>query len=121
MTWFRRLVIGITEFFLVISIFVFTILSGIAGGFLGGVYFTGLNATSMQIGSSHFADVGTVVGSILGGLIGFTTTATTTAMIFAVSQIERNTRSLIDKNRTDDRNFYDADHSAPNLSNQRWR
>jgi hypothetical protein len=96
MTWFRRLVIGITEFFLVISIFVFTILSGIAGAALGSIYFTALNATSVQLSNSNPVAVGTLVGAISGGLIGFVMTASLAAMIFAVSQIERNTRSLVE-------------------------
>jgi hypothetical protein len=65
MTWFRRLVIGTTEFFLVVYILLVTILSGIGGAALGSVYLTELNATSMQIGNSHPVAVGTVVGSIL--------------------------------------------------------
>jgi hypothetical protein len=96
MASFRRLVIGITEFFLVISIFVFTFLSGVAGAVWGRLYFEALNATSIHFSNSAPVPVGTVVGASLGALIGLTTTCSLAAMIFAVSQIERNTRLLME-------------------------
>jgi uncharacterized protein (DUF2062 family) len=95
MAGFRRLVIGITEFFLVISIFVFTFLAGAAGALSGQIYFTALNATSMSFGNWGPVAVGTVVGAVLGALIGFTTTCSAAAMLFAVSQIELNTRNFV--------------------------
>jgi hypothetical protein len=93
MTWFRRLVIGVTEFLLVVSMFVLTISMGMAGAVLGSTYFIGLNTTSIHFANLAPIPVGTVVGSGLGALIGFTWTCSLTAIIFAIAQIERNTRN----------------------------
>ena len=94
MTSFRRLVIGVAEFLLVVSMIVFTFVSGVAGGALGHIYFVGLNTTSVHFANSGSVTVGTVVGFGLGALIGFTVTCSSAAIVFAIAQIERNTRPL---------------------------
>jgi hypothetical protein len=77
--------------------------AGVAGAIFGRIYFTALNTTQMQLPNSSPVLVGTVVGAIAGGLIGFVTTASLAAMIFAISQIERNTRHLVANGHGTDR------------------
>jgi large-conductance mechanosensitive channel len=101
MTSFRRLVIGIAEFFLVVSMIVFTFVSGIVGAAIGSIYF---DSTSVHFANS--GSVGAVVGFCLGALIGFTVTCSTAAIVFALIQIERNTRPLDGEFLPNSRNGY---------------
>src|SRR5689334_22476453 len=92
MTSFRRLVIGIAEFSLVVSMFVFTFVSGVAGAAIGGADFVALNSTSVHFANSGSIPLGAVVGFCLGAFIGFTVTCSSAAILFALAHIERNTR-----------------------------
>ena len=106
MTSFRRLVIGIAEFLLVVSMIVFTFVSGVVGGAVGSTYFVALNSTSVHFANSGSVTVGAVVGFCLGALIGFTVTCSMAAIVFAIAQIERNTRPLDGEFLPDSRNGY---------------
>ena len=92
MTFFRRLVIGVAQLVLVVSIFVYSLICGLAGAALGSVYFVGLNSSSVQFVHSGSVTMGSVVGFVLGALVGITVTCSLTAIVFALAQIERNTR-----------------------------
>jgi uncharacterized membrane protein len=85
---------GIAEFLLVVSMIVFTFVSGVIGGALGGAYFVDLNSTLVHFANLGSTTVGTVVGFCLGALIGFTVTCSSAAIVFTIAQIERNTRPL---------------------------
>jgi hypothetical protein len=106
MTSFRRLVIGTAEFFLVVSIIVFTFVFGVYGAVIGGAAFVDLNSTSVHFANSGSVTVGAVVGFCLGALIGFTVTCSTAAIVFALIQIERNTRPLDGEFLPNSRNGY---------------
>jgi hypothetical protein len=94
MTSFRRLVMGVAEFLLVVSMLVITFAFGVMGGALGNAYFFDLNSTLVHFGSLGTTSLGAVVGFFLGALIGFTLTCSSAAVVFAIAQIERNTRPI---------------------------
>jgi hypothetical protein len=109
MTSFRRLVIGIAQFLLIVSMIVSTFVSGVVGAAIGSTYFVDLNSTSVHFANSGSVTVGAVVGFCLGALIGFTVTCSTAAFLFTIAQIERNTRPLDREFLPDNRNGYRAE------------
>jgi hypothetical protein len=106
MTSFRRLVIGIAEFLLVVSMIVSTFVFGAAGAAIGGVYFVALNSTLVHFANFGSVTLGAVAGFCLGALMEFTFTCSSAAIVFAINQTERSTRPLDREFLPDSRNGY---------------
>jgi len=101
MTSFRRVVIGIAEGAAVLSIFILTLVGGIAGAasgaFRSSIY--GL-ATNMDVhvqGIGNVGSIGAVLGFIIGAIAGFVVSSIVAGTFFTFIQIERNTRSLLER------------------------
>jgi hypothetical protein len=97
MSGFRRLIIGVAEFFQVISIFALT-----AGGGYAGYWCASLLESSPSIRDTYLGSLQISIGGfparvvlfvILGALIGLISAASMAAILFALAQIEKNTRS----------------------------
>jgi hypothetical protein len=102
MTSFRRLVIGIAEGAAVFSIFIFTAVGGIAGAasgaFRSSIYGLATNNVDVSVqGFGHVASVGAVIGFIIGAIGGFVVSSILAGTLFIFIQIERNTRSLLER------------------------
>jgi hypothetical protein len=101
MTSFRRLVIGITEWMAVISILLSTLIGGSFGAALGTLeprIFGMISHVDVNVqGVGQVATLGGVIGFVAGALVGFVMSSQLAGMLFAFAQIERNTRSLLER------------------------
>jgi len=103
MTSFRRLVMGIIEIMAVLSIFLGTLVGGIYGAAPGAFFRSG--DISLQ-GIGHVATTGAVFGFIMGAILGFVLSSTVAGAVFFFAQIERNTRSLLERERFEEPTQY---------------
>ena len=109
MTSFRRLVMGIVEMMAVLSIFFGTFVGGIYGA-ASGALFRGI-ASNVDIslqGIGQVATAETALGFIVGAILGFVLSSTVAGTVFFFAQIERNTRSLLERERFDEPTQYRA-------------
>ena len=99
MTSFRRLIIGIAEGAAVFSIFILTLVGGIAGAasgaFRSSIYGLATNIDVHVQGIGNVGSIGAVLGFIIGATIGFVVSAIAAGTLFIFIQIERNTRGLL--------------------------
>jgi hypothetical protein len=93
MTSFRRFVILIAEVMQILSMLVGTLYGGVIGAASGSMFGPATGVRIERLG--EVASVGGVVGFCIGALGGFVLSATFAAILFALSQIERNTRILL--------------------------
>ena len=110
MTSFRRLVMGIVETMAVLSIFFGTLYGGIVGaassGFWSGLFGVASNVDIVLQGIGQVATTGTVFGFIMGAILGFVFSSTAAGTVFFFAQIERNTRSLLERERFEEPTQY---------------
>jgi hypothetical protein len=103
MTSFRRLVMGIAETMAMLSIFFGTFVGGVYGAAYSAIW-SGIFgiapdvAISLQ-GVGQVATTGVVLGCIMGAILGFVLSSALAATVFFFAQIERNTRSLLERER----------------------
>src|SRR6516162_809847 len=110
MTSFRRLVMGITETMAVLWIFFGTFIGGIYGAASGAFFRSGIfgNVDISLQGIGHVATTGGVIGSIMGAILGFVLSSPLAGTVFFFAQIERNTRSLLERERFEEPTQYRA-------------
>ena len=109
MTSFRRLVMGIVEAMAVLSIIFGTLVGGLYGA-ASGALFPGI-ASNVDIslqGIGQVATAETALGFIVGAILGFVLSSTLAAVVFFFAQIERNTRSLLERERSEEPTQYRA-------------
>ena len=107
MTSFRRLVMGIVEAMAVLSIFFGTFVGGVYGAAVDWSGIFGI-ASNVNIGLQGIgqANAGAVFGFIMGAILGFVLSSTAAGTIFFFAQIERNTRSLLERERFEEPTQY---------------
>ena len=105
MTSFRRLVMGTAELMAALSIFFGTFVGGIYGAALGTVFPSGI--FGVEIGLQGIGQVG--FGSIIGAILGFVISSSVAGAVFFFAQIERNTRSLLERERFKEPTQYRAE------------
>ena len=110
MTSFRRLVMGIAETMAVLSIFFGTFVGGVYGAAVGwsGIFGIASNVDISLRGIGHVATTGVVFGFIMGAILGFVVSSTLAGTVFFFAQIERNTRSLLERERFEEPTQYRA-------------
>ena len=113
MTSFRRLVMGIVETMAVLSIFFGTFVGGIYGAASGAFFRSGIFGIASNVdislqGIGHVATTGAVLGFIMGAILGFVLSSTVAGTVFFFAQIERNTRSLLERERFEEPTQYRA-------------
>lgn len=109
MTSFRRLVMGIAEMMAVLSIFFGTFVGGIYGATSGALLRFGVFNLDISLqGFGHVASAGVVFGFIMGAILGFVLSSSVAGAIFFFAQIERNTRSLLERERFEEPAQYRA-------------
>ena len=99
MTSFRRLVMGIAELMAVLSIFFGTFVGGIYGATLSGIFGIASNVDINLQGIGQVATTGVAFGFITGAILGFVLSSALAGTVFFFAQIERNTRSLLERER----------------------
>jgi hypothetical protein len=112
MTSFRRLVMGIAETMAVLAIFFGTLYGGIvgaaSGAFWSGIFGIASNVDIRLQGIGQVATTGVVFGFIMGAILGFVLSSTLAGTVFFFAQIERNTRSLLERERFEEPTQYRA-------------
>ena len=109
MTSFRRLVMGIAETMAVLSIFFCTFVGGIYGAASGAFFRSDIFDVDISLqGIGHVATTGVAFGFIMGAILGFALSSSLAATVFFFAQIERNTRSLLERERFEERTQYRA-------------
>ena len=110
MTSFRRLVMGIIEMMAVLSIFLGTFVGGIYGAASGAFWsrIFGIASNVAISGIGQVATTGAVFGFIMGAILGFVLSSTLAGTVFFFAQIERNTRSLLERERFEEPTQYRA-------------
>ena len=112
MTSFRRLVMGIAETIAVPSIFFGTFVGGIygaaSGAFFSSIFGIASNVDISLQGIGHVATTGVVFGFIIGTILGFVLSSIGAGAVFFFAQIERNTRSLLERERFEEPTQYRA-------------
>ena len=107
MTSFRRLVMGIVETMAVLSIFFGTFVGGIYGAASGAFFRSGIFGIDISLqGIGQVATTGAMFGFIMGAILGFVLSSTTAGAVFFFAQIERNTRSLLERERFEEPTQY---------------
>ncbi|WP_426530480.1 hypothetical protein [Bradyrhizobium sp. McL0615] len=109
MTSFRRLVMGIAELMAVLSILFGTLAGGIYGAFYGAILSPIFGVANVDVnlqGFGHVANAGFVFGTIVGVVLGFVLSSSVAGCIFFFAQIERNTRSLLEREHFDEPTQY---------------
>ena len=99
---------GIIELMAVLSIFFGTFAGGISGA---AAFFRSGIASNVSIslqGIGQVATTGAVLGFIMGAILGFVLLSTLAGTVFFFSQIERNTRSLLERERFEEPTQYRA-------------
>ena len=112
MTSFRRLVMGIVETMAVLSIFFGTLVGGIYGAASGAYFRSGIFGIDISLRgidqvATQVATTGAVFGFIMGAILGFVLSASLAGTVF-FAQIERNTRSLLERERFEEPTQYRA-------------
>jgi hypothetical protein len=102
---------GIAEMMAALSIFFGTFVGGIYGAVYGAV-FPGIFGIASNVdislqGIGH-PSTGVVAGFIMGAIIGFALSSSVAATVFFFAQIERNTRSLLERERFEEPTQYRA-------------
>ena len=100
MTSFRRLVIAVAEAVQVLLILGCTLWGGVLGATSGTFrsMIMSVAYTDVRIeGIGNVATVGGVFGFIIGAICGFVAASTLAGTLFALVQIERNTRGLLEE------------------------
>jgi hypothetical protein len=112
MTSFRRLVMGIAETIAALSIFFGTLVGGIYGAASGTFFRSSIFgiAPNVDISLQGIGQVpaGVVFGFIIGAILGFALSSSLAATVFFFAQIERNTRSLLERERFEEPTQYRA-------------
>ena len=112
MTSFRRLVMGIVEAMAVLSIIFGTLVGGLYGAASGpvwsGIFGIAPNVGIRLQGVGQVATSGAVFGFIIGAILGFVIWSTLAGTVFFFAQIERNTRSLLERERSEEPTQYRA-------------
>ena len=112
MTSFRRLVMGIVEMMAVLSIFFGTFVGGIYGAaygaFFRSIFGIPSNVDISLQGIGQVGTTGAVLGFIIGAILGFVLSSTAAGTVFFFAQIERNTRSLLERERFEEPTQYRA-------------
>ena len=100
---------GIAEMMAALSIFFGTFVGGIYGAASGAFLRSGIfgNDISLQ-GIGHVATTGVVFGFIMGAILGFVLSSSLAGTVFFFAQIERNTRSLLERERFEEPTQYRA-------------
>jgi hypothetical protein len=93
---------GIAETMAVLSIFLGTFAAGIYGAALGALFRSSVFGIASNVdislqGIGHVATAGTVFGFIMGAIVGFVVSSSLAGTVFFFAQIERNTRSLLER------------------------
>ena len=113
MTSFRRLVMGIIETMAVLSIFFGTFVGGIYGAASGAFFRSGIFGIASNVdislqGIGQVASTEAVLGFIMGASLGFVLSSIGAGAVFFFAQIERNTRSLLERERFEEPTQYRA-------------
>jgi hypothetical protein len=100
---------GIAESMAALSIFFGTFVGGIYGAvfFRSAIFGIASVGISLQ-GVGQVATIGAVLGFIVGAILGFVLSSSLAATVFFFSQIERNTRSLLERERFEEPTQYRA-------------
>jgi hypothetical protein len=102
---------GIAEMMAALSIFFGTFVGGIYGAAYGaifpGIFGIASNADISLQGIGH-APTGVVAGFIMGAILAFALSSSLAATVFFFAQIERNTRSLLERQRFEEPTQYRA-------------
>ena len=92
---------AIVEMMAVLSIFFGTFVGGIYGAASGalwsGIFGIAPNVDIRLQGIGQVATTGVVFGFIMGAILGFVLSSTLAGTVFFFAQIERNTRSLLER------------------------
>jgi len=102
---------GLVETMAVLSIFFGTFVGGIYGAASGALFRSFGIASNVDIslqGIGQVATTGVVFGFIMGAILGFVLSSTVAGTVFFFAQIERNTRSLLEKERFEEPTQYRA-------------
>ena len=105
---------GIAETIAVLSIFFGTFVGGIYGAVSGAVFGPNIFGIASNVdislqGIGHVATTGVVFGFTMGAILGFVLSSSLAATVFFFAQIERNTRSLLERERFEEPTQYRAE------------
>jgi hypothetical protein len=107
MTSFRKFVMGIAEMVAVLSIFFGTFVGGIYGAASGTFLQSGIFGVDISLqGIGQVATTGIVFGFVMGAILGFVLSSSLAGTVFFFAQIERNTRSLLERERFEEPTQY---------------
>ena len=103
---------GIAEMMAALSIFFGTFVGGIYGAASGAFLRSGIFGIASDLdislqGIGH-APTGVVAGFIMGAILAFALSSSLAATVFFFAQIERNTRSLLERERFEEPTQYRA-------------
>ena len=103
---------GIVEAMAVLSIFFGTFVGGIYGAASGaawsGIFGIAPNVDIRLQGIGQVATTGVAFGFIMGAILAFVVSSTAAGTVFFFAQIERNTRSLLERERFEEPTQYRA-------------
>ena len=105
---------GIAEATAALSIFFGTFMGGIYGVVMSSAFFrSGIFGIASDVdislqGIGHVATTGVVFGFIMGAILGFVLSSSLASTVFFFAQIERNTRSLLERERFEEPTQYRA-------------
>jgi hypothetical protein len=88
------------------DIFFGTFYGGILGAAWSGIFGIASNVDISLQGIGHVATTGVVFGFIMGAMLGFVLSSSLAGTIFFFAQIERNTRSLLERERFEEPTQY---------------
>jgi hypothetical protein len=93
----------------VLSIFFGTFVGGIYGAAFGAFFRSSIFGTYISLqGIGQVASTEAVLGFIMGAILGFVLSSIGAGAVFFFAQIERNTRSLLEKERFEEPTQYRA-------------
>jgi hypothetical protein len=98
---------GIAEMMAALSIFFGTFVGGIYGA-ASGAFFGIVSNVDISLKGIGHAPNGVVAGFIVGAILGFALSSSLAATVFFFAQIERNTRSLLERESFEERTQYRA-------------
>ena len=102
---------GLVETMAVLSIFFGTFVGGIYGAASGALFWPGIFGIASNVdislqGIGQVATAETALGFIVGAILGFVLSSTVAGTVFFFAQIERNTRSLLERERFEEPTQY---------------
>ena len=102
---------GIAEMMAALSIFFGTFVGGIYGAASGAVFGSSVFGIASNVdislqGIGQVATTGVVFGFIMGAILGFVLSSSLAATVFFFAQIERNTCSLLERERFEEPTQY---------------